>query len=255
MKQSFGGGVFCWHAPDGSTSTACLRGTAHKRITKDAAGRIQKQWTFSRTAIVSHCGNLASGPIDIQRYLTDPRYIPEPGGDSGGNPPQDPTPQENSTNLTLSLKVMESRNLFAYIPEEDFLVPHQSVCLVAKIRNEGDTDTKDSLYDDDSDSIDTEFYQKLDTTQWTKIHEERTRVSNLKKGDSHQERHCLTIPTGSTTIAFKAATDTSEEVRDTNRDDNTHEHHFEILPPSLAQDPKRAAIVWFILDQLLLKED
>lgn len=130
-----------------------------------------------------------------------------PGGGGGGG----------SYNLNQDTDIMDPATGVEWIAGQKTLLPSQVVNIRVKLKSEGG-DVRNYIQAG-KDTIETDYYVRLDSGSWAFFRRQYTKVSSLGAG-THTETSSYTIPSGVSEISFRVKVDAENEVSETNEGDN-----------------------------------
>lgn len=172
----------------------------------------------------------------VIRVSTNDYCLPA-GGVGGGVPSASPDAQSSTTepvNLTLDFDVLKPNTLSELLAGQVRLQPDQVVRLNAQLKAVHGN-ARDWM-SPNKNTIETDFYVRIDNGAWTKIARTYTQASNLDQGETHTEHVLYTIPRNAKTISFYVKTDAEKELTETNESDNVSRiETFRVFNPAVFQ--------------------
>lgn len=122
-----------------------------------------------------------------------------------------------SYNLNQDTDIMDPATGVEWIAGQKTLLPSQVVNIRVKLKSEGG-DVRNYIQAG-KDTIETDYYVRLDSGSWAFFRRQYTKVSSLGAG-THTETSSYTIPSGVSEISFRVKVDAENEVSETNEGDN-----------------------------------
>lgn len=156
----------------------------------------------------------------VIRVSTNDYCLPN-GGVGGGIPSAPPDAQSStpeSVNVTIDFDILNPNTMSELFAGQNQLQRGQVVRLNAQLKAVHGN-ARDWM-SPNKNTIETDFYVRVDIGAWTKIARTYTQASNLDQGETHTEHVLYTIPSNASAISFYVKTDAEKELTETDEKDN-----------------------------------